>query len=35
VEETLDPAIAPRDLDTDYLRIPAGAAAGITQHARG
>jgi hypothetical protein len=35
VEETLDPAIAPRDLDTDYLRIPAGAAAGIRQHARG
>jgi 4-hydroxy-tetrahydrodipicolinate reductase len=35
IEETLDPAIAPRDLDTDYLRIPAGAAAGIRQHARG
>ena len=35
VEETLEPAIAPRDLDTDYLRIPAGAAAGILQHARG
>ncbi|HWX24894.1 MAG TPA: hypothetical protein VN083_07630, partial [Vicinamibacteria bacterium] len=24
----------PRDLDTEYLRIPAGAAAGIRQHAR-
>jgi hypothetical protein len=35
VEETLDPAIAPRDLDTEYLRIPAGAAAGIKQFARG
>jgi 4-hydroxy-tetrahydrodipicolinate reductase len=34
VEETLDPAIAPRDLDTEHLRIPAGAAAGIKQHAR-
>jgi hypothetical protein len=34
VEETLEPAIAPRDLDTEYLRIPAGAAAGIRQHAR-
>ncbi len=35
VEETLEPAIAPRDLDTEYLRIPAGAAAGIRQAARG
>lgn len=35
VEETIEPAIAPRDLDTDYLRIPAGAAAGIKQYARG
>lgn len=35
VEETLEPAIAPRDLDTEYLRIPAGAAAGIKQSARG
>lgn len=35
VEETLEPAIAPRDLDTEYMRIPAGAAAGIKQHARG
>jgi hypothetical protein len=34
VEETLDPAIAPRDLETEHLRIPAGAAAGIKQHAR-
>jgi 4-hydroxy-tetrahydrodipicolinate reductase len=34
VEETLEPAVAPRDLDTEYLRIPAGAAAGIKQHAR-
>ena len=31
VDETLEPAIAPRDLDTEYLRIPAGAAAGIKQ----
>jgi 4-hydroxy-tetrahydrodipicolinate reductase len=35
VEETLEPAIAPRDLDTEYLRIPAGMAAGIRQAARG
>jgi 4-hydroxy-tetrahydrodipicolinate reductase len=35
VEETLEPAIAPRDLETEYLRIPAGAAAGIKQAARG
>jgi 4-hydroxy-tetrahydrodipicolinate reductase len=35
VEETLEPAIAPRDLETDYLRIPAGSAAGIKQVARG
>ena len=35
VEETLEPAIAPRDLDTEYLRIPAGAVAGIKQVARG
>jgi hypothetical protein len=34
IEETLEPAIAPRDLDTEYLRIPAGAAAGIKQYAR-
>lgn len=35
VEETLEPAVAPRDLDTEYLRIPAGAVAGIKQAARG
>jgi 4-hydroxy-tetrahydrodipicolinate reductase len=35
VEEMIEPAIAPRDLDTEYLRIPAGAAAGIKQYARG
>lgn len=35
VDETLEPAIAPRDLDTEYLRIAAGAAAGIRQTARG
>jgi hypothetical protein len=34
VDETLEPAIAPRDLDTDDLRIPAGAAAGIRQAVR-
>jgi hypothetical protein len=34
VDETLEPAIAPRDLDTEYLRIPAGAAAGIRQAVR-
>jgi len=35
VDETLEPAIAPRDLDTEDLRIPAGAAAGIRQSVRG
>ncbi len=35
LEETLEPAIAPRDLDTEYLRIPAGSASGIKQSARG
>ena len=35
VDETLEPAIAPRDLDTEHLRIAAGAAAGIRQSARG
>jgi 4-hydroxy-tetrahydrodipicolinate reductase len=35
VDENLEPAIAPRDLDTEYLRIPAGNAAGIKQSARG
>jgi hypothetical protein len=34
VDETLEPSIAPRDLDTEYLRIAAGAAAGIRQSAR-
>jgi len=31
IDETVEPAIAPRDLDTDHLRIPAGAVAGIKQ----
>jgi 4-hydroxy-tetrahydrodipicolinate reductase len=35
VDETLEPAIAPRDLDTEDLRIPAGGAAGIRQAVRG
>ncbi len=35
IEESIEPAIAPRDLDTEYLRIPAGAAAGVKQQARG
>jgi 4-hydroxy-tetrahydrodipicolinate reductase len=35
VDETLEPALAPRDLDTEYLRIGAGAATGIRQSARG
>jgi 4-hydroxy-tetrahydrodipicolinate reductase len=35
VDEMLEPAIAPRDLETEYLRIPAGSAAGIKQSARG
>jgi hypothetical protein len=35
VDETLEPAIAPRDLDTEHLRIAAGAAAGIRQAVRG
>jgi 4-hydroxy-tetrahydrodipicolinate reductase len=34
VDETLEPAVAPRDLDTEYLRVPAGAAAGIRQAVR-
>lgn len=34
IEETIEPAIAPRDLDTEHLRIPAGAVSGIKQHAR-
>jgi 2,4-diaminopentanoate dehydrogenase len=35
IEETIEPAIAPRDLDTEHLRVPAGAVSGIKQHARG
>jgi len=35
IDETLEPVIAPRDLDTEHLRIPAGAAAGLRQSARG
>jgi 2,4-diaminopentanoate dehydrogenase len=34
IDEALEPAIAPRDLDSEYLRIPAGAAAGIRQAVR-
>jgi hypothetical protein len=35
VDESVEPAIAPRDLDTEYLRIPAGAVSGIKQSLRG
>jgi 4-hydroxy-tetrahydrodipicolinate reductase len=35
LDETVEPAIAPRDLDTEYLRIPAGAVAGLKQCVRG
>lgn len=35
VDETLEPAIAPRDLDTEHLRVAAGSAAGIRQSVRG
>lgn len=35
VDESLEAAIAPRDLDTEYLRIAAGGAAGIRQSVRG
>lgn len=35
VEEVVEPTIAPRDLETPHLRIPAGSASGIRQHARG
>ena len=31
LDESVEPAIAPRDLDTEYLRIPAGAVAGVKQ----
>jgi 2,4-diaminopentanoate dehydrogenase len=34
VEETVEPAIAPRELNTEYLRVPAGAVAGIKQFVR-
>lgn len=34
VEESIEPAIAPRDLDTEYLRVAAGTAAGVKQQAR-
>jgi hypothetical protein len=34
VDETLEPAVAPRDLDTEHLRIAAGSAAGIRQSVR-
>ena len=34
VDETVEPAIAPRDLDTGALRIPAGAAAGVRRALR-
>jgi hypothetical protein len=34
VDETVEPAIAPRDLDTEYLRIPAGAVSGLKQCVR-
>ena len=35
LDETVEPAIAPRDLDTEYLRIAAGAVAGLKQCVRG
>ena len=35
VDEAIEAAVAPRDLDTEFLRVPAGAAAGIKQSARG
>jgi 4-hydroxy-tetrahydrodipicolinate reductase len=34
VDETVDAAIAPRDLETPFLRVPAGSVAGIRQAAR-
>jgi hypothetical protein len=34
IDEAIEPAVAPRDLETDHLRIPAGAAAGIRQTLR-
>jgi hypothetical protein len=35
VEETIEPTIAPRDLDTERLRVSAGSVSGIKQYARG
>jgi 4-hydroxy-tetrahydrodipicolinate reductase len=35
IDETLEPSVAPRDLETDHLRVPAGAAAGVRQTVRG
>jgi len=34
VDETVDAAVAPRDLETPFLRVPAGSAAGIRQSVR-
>lgn len=34
IEEQVEPAIAPRDLDTDYLRVAAGNVAGVKQTLR-
>jgi hypothetical protein len=34
IDETVEPAIAPRDLDTEQMRVPAGAVSGIKQYAR-
>jgi 4-hydroxy-tetrahydrodipicolinate reductase len=34
VDETVEPAIAPRDLDAGELRVPAGAAAGVRRSLR-
>ncbi len=34
VDQVIEPAIAPRDLDTEYLRVPAGSAAGVRQAVR-
>jgi len=35
IDQTIEPAIAPRDFDTPYLRVAAGTASGIRQHGRG
>ncbi|MBN2371326.1 MAG: dihydrodipicolinate reductase [Vicinamibacteria bacterium] len=34
IDETIEPVIAPRDLDTEQIRVPAGAVSGIKQYAR-